>query len=289
MNKAIISLFVLSSLALTACNGNGKGNSNGEQEALGGETLATVNGEPVSDRLLEAFIRQYPNVDKESLTDDQRSQLSDHIINVTILAQKARERGLHEEPETRAILALERMQTLADRMVERIELDNPITEEEIQAVYDERFGGAKEYKARHILVEEEDKARELLAQLEQGADFGELAREHSTDGSAEQGGDLGWFSPQQMVPPFAEAVRALGPGERSENPVQTDFGWHLIQVEDSRESQGPALEEVRDQIEQRLRQQRVQEHVSELREKADVQREQPEAPEAPSEDADSQS
>lgn len=271
MRYTILALCTASVIGLAGCEA---GNQNDDEGTIktdfGGDRLATVNGQPVSDDLLNAFLSQYPNVDPESIEGEQRQQLTEHVINLTIMAQEAQRRGLHESPDTQASLALNRMQTLSDSLIRQVEDEEPIDDEAIQAAYDERYGDTREYKARHILVEEETEAESLIEQLNDGADFADLASEHSTGPSGENGGDLGWFSPDQMVPPFAEAIQTIEPGNYSEAPVETDFGWHVILVEDSRDSEGPALEEVREDIVNNLRQERVQSFVSELREEAEV-------------------
>jgi peptidyl-prolyl cis-trans isomerase C len=272
MHKIILSLLAVSLLGLSACADNDSGTSGDDFRDLGGDTLATVDGEAVSERLVNAFIQQYPGMDADNIPAEQREQLAEHMINLVILTREAERRGLHREDDIRAALALERMQTLSDRMVRKLEEDEPISDEEVQARFDERFGSVSEYKAAHILVEDEELARELLARIEAGEDFGALAEEYSQDGSAVDGGDLGWFNPDQMVPPFAEAVRNLGPGNISEEPVQTNFGWHLISVEDRREGDGPTLDEVREDIVNRIRQEKVQDFVSDLREQATVEK-----------------
>lgn len=272
MRKIILSLMIAATLALTACGEDKDAAGNGvSSRDLGGEAVATVNGEPVSDRLVHAFVSQYPGMDPDNIPAEQKEQLVDHMVNVVVLSREAERRGLDEEPETQAALALQRMQTLSDRLVRKIEEEEPISDEEIQAHFDERFGSVNEYKAAHILVDDEELARELLARIQEGEDFAALAEEHSEDGSASDGGDLGWFNPDQMVPPFADAVRRIEPGTISEEPVETNFGWHLIKVEDSRESDGPALEEVREDLVNQIRQEKIQEFVSNLREEADVE------------------
>jgi len=273
MHKLILSLLAVSLLGLSACADNGSESSSGDDfRDLGGDALATVDGEAVSDRLLHAFIYQYPGMDADSIPAEQKEQLAEHMVNLVILTREAERRGLHREDDVRAALALERMQTLSDRLVRKLEEDEPISDEEVQARFDERFGSVNEYKAAHILVEDEELARDLLARIEAGEDFGALAEEYSQDGSAADGGNLGWFNPDQMVPPFADAVRDLGPGNISQEPVQTNFGWHLISVEDSRESDGPTLDEVREDIVNRIRQEKVQNFVNELREQAEVEK-----------------
>ena len=146
-------------------------------------------------------------------------------------------------------------------------LKSPATDAEILAEYEAQLEQSSDlqYKARHILVETQGEAQDLIAQLEEGADFQALAKEHSTGPSGPNGGDLGWFAPDQMVKPFADAVVALGNGAFTEAPVQTQFGWHVILREDSRENEPPTLESVRDAIKQRVEQTKFQDYMQEIR------------------------
>ncbi len=141
-----------------------------------------------------------------------------------------------------------------------------VTEEALQAAYDERFANAEprmEYNAAHILVATEEEAADLKTQIDGGADFAELAKEHSTDGAAANGGSLGWFSEGMMVAPFQEAVMAMEPGSVSD-PVQTQFGWHLIELKETREAAAPTLDEVRDQLASEIEQSVVEAHIADL-------------------------
>lgn len=154
-------------------------------------------------------------------------------------------------------------------------LGTAVTEDEIKAAYDEKYAGAEpetEYKAAHILVETEDEAKALIEELDGGAEFAALAREHSTGPSGPNGGDLGWFGAGMMVPEFEQAVAEMEPGSHSAAPVQTQFGWHVIQLNETRNKSIPALEEVRDEIAQELQAGAVEAHIDALVEKAEIDR-----------------
>ncbi|MFV0492111.1 MAG: peptidylprolyl isomerase [Pseudorhodobacter sp.] len=149
---------------------------------------------------------------------------------------------------------------------------NAVTEEALQAAYDEKFANAApktEYNAAHILVATEDEAKALKAEIDGGADFAELAKEHSTDGAAQNGGDLGWFSEGMMVAPFQEAVAKITAGTVSD-PVETQFGWHLIQLKETRNAEAPSLDEVRDELAQEIEAKVVQDHINKVSEAADI-------------------
>jgi peptidyl-prolyl cis-trans isomerase C len=243
------------------------------QVDLGGEPLATVNGQPVSSELLNAMVRQYPGADLESLRPEQREQLVEHLINLAALAQAAEREGLHEDLTVRATVELHRQQALAERLVRTHAERNPIDEEALRAEYEVRHGEPMiEYHARHILVETADEARELIAQLDAGADFQALAREHSTGPSGPDGGDLGWFGPDQMVESFSRAVADMEAGSHSEAPVETRFGWHVIRLEDTRESSPPAFEEVRDELKEILEEMQIRDYLDRIRNEAAVER-----------------
>lgn len=238
-----------------------------------GETVARVNGEAVTETRLLHYALQRTGGDMSALDPEVLQQLLNELINIELLAQSARADKLDEQSPLRERLAFQRDTAMADAAMSQFLEENPVTDEQVRAEYEQRKGelGGTEYKARHILVEEEDTARQLIAQLEEGGDFEALAKEHSIEpGAANSGGDLGWFSPQQMVPPFAAAVRAMSPGERSDEPVQTQFGWHVISVEDSREVEAPGFEEVSEQIRRFLTNQRIQNYISELRANAEI-------------------
>ena len=154
-------------------------------------------------------------------------------------------------------------------------LADAVTEEQVQAAYDEQFAGepgATEYKARHILVETEEEARAIIEELDGGADFATLAQEKSTGPSGPNGGDLGWFGPGMMVKPFEDATVGLEPGSYGKDPVQTQFGWHVILLEDKRDQAAPELEEVRGEIEAELQNAAVKAHIDALIEQADIDR-----------------
>ena len=241
----------------------------------GDAVIATVNGSAITERQLQDYINQRTQGQGANLPDEARQQLVQELINVTLLAQKAREEGLPEKPDVAARLANVQATTLAQAAVEQFGQgqSESISDEEVQAFYDQQFGatgGGREFKARHILVSDEAKAKELISQLDDGGDFATLAEENSEGPSASEGGDLGWFSPDAMVPPFAEAIATMEVGAVSDEPVQTRFGWHVIKLEDVREASPPSLEEVRPQIVNAIARSRVEDHLRKLRTEGEI-------------------
>lgn len=239
--------------------------------AAGGEAVAVVNGRPIPKALLEAYAEQRRGPDGKPLP---QARLLDELIAQEILVQEAQRKGLAQRPDVRMRLELQRRNLLAMMALRERMAAKPVTDEELRRIYEEQIASQKrrEFKARHILVKEERKARELIARLDKGADFAELAREHSEGPSGKQGGELGWFSPGQMVKPFSDAVAALEKGQYTKEPVQTRFGWHVVQLQDVRELPAPSFEQVRDRLREIVERRRVQEFLKELLEEAKIEK-----------------
>ncbi len=178
-----------------------------------------------------------------------------------------------------AAIEVAKLRVLAEVALRNHLNTHPVTDEEVQKAFDARgaSGPTTEYKARHILVETEDKAKELIKQLDGGADFAELAKANSTGPTGPNGGDLGWFEAKQMVEPFAAALIQLEKGKYTSTPVQTRFGWHVILAEDQRSLPAPKLEDLRQELTTELQRQRISEYVTGVREKAKIEIEQPPA------------
>lgn len=266
MRKLLICLLP----ALLVMAGCGNQDKNAAESGTG---VATVNGETITQAKLDSYAERRTGSDPATLDPVVREQLLNELINIELLAQSAEADKLHEKSPLKEQLAFQRETAMADAAMSQYLEKNPVSDEDVRAEYEKRKNelGGSEYKARHILVEDEATAKQLIEQLKDGADFAELAKEHSIEPGADQsGGDLGWFSPAQMVPPFAAALTSMQPGERSKQPVQTQFGWHVIAVEDTREVPAPAFEQVSPQIERFLTNQRIQNYINDLRTKADV-------------------
>lgn len=232
--------------------------------------LATVNGQDITLGHIIVAHSQLPE-QYQALPDDVLlTGILEQLVQQEIVATAARgdlsaAMRLGLENEERAYVAALTLDDIAM---------SEISAEELQAAYDAEFGETEavtEYNASHILVETQEAAQALVEELEGGADFAELAREHSTGPSGPNGGQLGWFTAGMMVPSFEEAVFALEVGEVSP-PVETRFGWHVVILNDSREQAAPALEEVREQLEEGLRQARVDAHIESLTADAEIDR-----------------
>ncbi len=232
-----------------------------------GETVMTVNGVDIDSTVLELYIESRMQRPAAQVGPEERASMLEELQDIYLLTTQPRADELAKDSRTAAQLELQKRGILAQVVATDFIQANQATEEQILAEYAEQIEAApsQQFKARHILVEEESNAASLITQLDEGADFQELARENSTGPSGPNGGDLGWFSPNQMVQPFSEAVAELSDGEYTKAPVQTQFGWHVILREDSRDAEPPTLESVREVIKQRIEQQELQNYLESLR------------------------
>jgi len=234
--------------------------------ALAGD-VATVNGKGISQADLDAVMaeQQAKNVTRE--------QAINALVLEELLLAEAKKLKLEKRDEVKRDLERQRRTFLANLVVQEHLSQKPVDEAEIKSTYDEFVGGDKraEYKARHILLEKEDEAKAVIKELDGGADFAELAKKRSTGPTGKNGGDLGWFEAKTMVKPFADALQGMKKGSYTKSPVQTQFGWHVILMEDSRDKEPPSLEQMRGRITIFLNKQRMQKYMAELREKAKVE------------------
>jgi peptidyl-prolyl cis-trans isomerase C len=237
-------------------------------------TIATVNGKKLSGELYDTFVQAVTGGQmQEPPTDEQKSQLVDQLVNMTLAAQAAEKDGLQKDPKVAARLDLLRTQILAEAASEKYIKAHPVSETEMKAEYDAQIASMpKEYKARHILVDKQETAESIIRELQAGGDFSKLAKAESKDSSAQAGGDLGWFSPQTMVKPFADAVAALEKGKYTTTPVQSEFGYHVIILDDVRNPEAPKFEDVKPQVEMFVQRKKLQEYLDGLRKTAQIQK-----------------
>jgi len=240
--------------------------------ALGPGQVATVNGERIPESLFRFYAMNAAKKNADELTAEERAAVIEDLLRFKLLATTAEERGLLAERSMAAELEVQRLQLLARAMALRYLEENPATEAELQKIYEENLPSlaGTQYKARHILVESKEDAAGVIEQLRQGKDFVALAQEHSTGPTGPNGGDLGWFTAESMVQPVAEAVRAMQVGTYSNEPVQTDFGYHVILLEDTRTQEAPALDTVRAELTSAVDRQKLETYVQSLRTAATV-------------------
>lgn len=237
------------------------------------QNVAIVNGKAVPTARVEALAKQV-EASGRPLDDATRAQLKEEVIMREIFMQEAEKRGIAASADYKTQMELARQTLMIRALFMNIEKTNPVTDADIKAEYD-KFSSAnsgKEFRARHILVEKEDDAKAIIASIKGGAKFEDIAKKQSKDpGSGANGGDLDWANAASYVTEFSEAMIKLGKGEMTQEPVKSQFGWHVIRVDDIRQAQLPKLEELKDQIAQQLKQQRLAAFQNGLREKAKVQ------------------
>lgn len=236
------------------------------------KAAAVVNGHEIPQARIDMRV-QAASSQGQADTPELRKALRDDLINLELLSQEAAKKGLDKQPETIQQLELVRQSTLAGAYVQDYAKNHPISEDALKQEYESLKGklGNKEYKAAHILVATEDEAKAIAAQLKKGAKFEKIAKEKSKDpGSGSNGGDLGWNVPSNFVPQFSDAMTHLKKGQVSA-PVQSQFGWHIIKLEDERELNVPPFEQVKSNIMQRMQQQSVQKAIADLRSGAKIE------------------
>ena len=236
------------------------------------QNVAVVNGKPIPSSRVEMLVKQMTGQGQQD-TPQLRAMIKEELINREILLQEADKRGVSNTPEVKNQLDMARQQITIRALVTDFLKKNPVKEADMKAEYDKfkSQAGDKEYHARHILVEKEDDAKAIIAKLKGGAKFEDLAKQSKDPGSAANGGDLDWAPPTAFVKPFSDAMIALQKGQVTETPVKTQFGYHVIKLEDSRAAKVPTFEEVKPQIAESLQQQKLQAYQQELKKKAKIQ------------------
>jgi peptidyl-prolyl cis-trans isomerase C len=234
------------------------------------QNVAVVNGKAVPKSRVDVLLNQAAR-GGQPRTPELEQRAREEVVLREIFAQEAEKKGIPQSADYRTQLELVRQTVLIRELFEDFKKKNPVTEAEARAEY-EKFkaqSAGTEYRARHILVENEDDAKKLIAQIKGGAKFEDLAKKNSKDtGSGENGGDLDFAKPDAYVPEFSKAMTSLKKGEMTEAPVKTQFGYHIIRLDDVREAKFPEFDAVKPQIEQRLAQLKLQKYQEDLRKAA---------------------
>jgi len=240
--------------------------------ALAADPIAKVNGKPIPMSRAEVLLN-HQLAQGKSKTPELEKAVKEELVRREVLAQAASAKGLDKKPDVQAQMDLARQGVLIGAYLNDYAKSLKISDEDVKKEYDaiKNALGDKEYKARHILVDKEEEAKEIIAKLKAGQKFEELAKASKDPGSKDKGGELGWANKASYVAPFANALVKLEKGKFTEAPVQSNFGWHVIQLDDVRELKAPPIEEVKPQIVQRLRTQAVEKHILDLRAKAKVE------------------
>ncbi len=231
------------------------------------ETVRTVNGVDIDKRTIDLYIETRTQQLPDQVSAEERAALLDELTDIYLITTQDRAAEIANDPRVLAQAELQYRSLLAQAVAADFLATNAATDEEIFEEYAKQLElqPAKQYKARHILVETQSDAIAIIGELDEGANFEELAKSRSTGPTGPNGGDLGWFSPERMVQPFSDAVIALEDGSYSEEPVQTQFGWHVILREESRDNEPPPLDSVRDAVKQRVEQLKLQQYIDGLR------------------------
>jgi peptidyl-prolyl cis-trans isomerase C len=237
------------------------------------QNVAIVNGKAVPQSRVDALSQQITRSGRP-VTPEMQGQIKDEVIAREVFIQEAQKQGLDTTDDFKTQMELARQTLLIRELFGNYQKANPVSDAEVKAEYDKfvAANSGKEYHARHILVEKEDQAKAIIAQLKKGAKFEEIAKKSSKDpGSGAKGGDLDWAGPGNYVAEFSEAMTKLAKGKMTETPVKTQFGYHIIRVDDIRDAQLPKFDDVKPQVAQQLQQQKMSKYQEELRAKAKIE------------------
>jgi peptidyl-prolyl cis-trans isomerase C len=271
MNYARILVLASVLTALAACQPKGAATTAAADTS---PPLATVNGTAITQNFFDFYIKAISGKKPGDLTPEQQSQALDNLIRAQLVAQQADKDGVEKTTDTQDLLELTRLNVLQQTMEERYLKDKKPTEQELRAEYENQVAALPklEYHARHILVATEPFAQGVVQRLEKGDKFEDVAKKESMDSSKDNGGDLGWFTPDRMVKPFADAVVSLKPGDFTHKPVQTQYGWHVIQLVDTRPLSPPPYDQVKQRLEQVVQAKKFKAYTDDLISKAKIDR-----------------
>ncbi len=237
------------------------------------QNVATVNGKPIPAAKVEQIVKQVAAQGKQTDSPQLREAIKKDLIAREVMIQEADKQGFGTRAEVKQALENARQSIVINAMLADYVRKNPVNDAEAKSEYDKYKAqlGDKEYRARHILVTTEDEAKAIITKLKGGAKFDELAKAQSKDGSATNGGDLDWASPANYVPEFSKAMVALQKGAITDTPVKTQYGFHVIKLEDTRAAKVPPFEEVKQQVVESLQQRKLQAFREDLMKKAKIQ------------------
>ena len=237
------------------------------------ESVATVNGKPISKAQFDLYVANIARQAGREIPAEQQSQMLDQFIGMQLAAAEAEKAGIPKQTKVEDQLALARLNVVVDASLQKYLEDHPVSDTELKTEYDTQIAGMpREYHARHILVDDQATAEGIIKELKGGGDFAKLATAKSKDSSKQSGGDLGWFTLDTMVKPFADAVVALQPGQMTDTPVQSQFGWHVIKLEEARNPAPPKFDDVKDRVKMLVQRKHLQTYLDELRKAAKVEK-----------------
>jgi peptidyl-prolyl cis-trans isomerase C len=271
----VVSTVATIAVLLTACNKGQQAAAPAVSETPAVPPVALVNGTPIPRTDYDAFLKNLlqgkPATD---LTAEQKNQVLDELITMQLVSTQAVKDGLEKEPDVAANLDVMRMRILSDAESQKILKGKEPTDAQLHAEYDSAIASMdkSEYHAEHILVPTKEKAEQLIKKIKAGAKFEDVAKAESTDNSKANGGDLGWFTLTRMVKPFGDAVKTLKKGEMTQEPVQTQFGWHIIKLLDTRDVAPPPFDQVKAQVAKAVIQKELVAYVNDLKKNAKIEK-----------------
>lgn len=240
-------------------------------QAAAAKVLVDVNGRKITEEMLERYVK-YRGIPKDAHPEQQRKMMLEELINRELIYLDAVDKGVDKMPEVQADVENQKVNVVAGAMLRETTKDVKFTDQQLKQAYDEyikKMPSAVEYKARHILLNDEKTAKEVIAELDKGANFVELTKKKSAE---PEGGDLGWFQADQMIKPFADVIVKLKNGEYTKTPVKTDYGWHVVLREDSRKADPPTFDSLKEQFRMRLMNKTVEAYIGSLRDKGKITR-----------------
>jgi peptidyl-prolyl cis-trans isomerase C len=272
----LVSTVAAIGVLLTACNKGQQATPAAAVDPPAATSVAVVNGVAIPRADYDAFLKnllQGKPVPPD-LTAEQKNQVLDELITMELVSAQGLKDGVDKDPEVAANLEVLRLRVLSDGESQKFLKGKDPTDAELHAEYDSDLAAMDktEYHARHILVPSKEKAEQLIKKLKGGAKFEDVAKAESTDNSKTSGGDLGWFTATRMVKPFADAVKALKKGETTPEPVQTQYGWHIIKLEETREVTPPPFDQVKAQVSKNLIQKKLVAYVEEMKKTAKIEK-----------------
>ncbi|MDA1107379.1 MAG: peptidylprolyl isomerase [Proteobacteria bacterium] len=271
MKKAVLVVALLSVAFIAACNKKPDEKAAGSKAT---DVIAVVSGTSINNAAYDAYARQRAQSRPTSGSPEERKATLDELINRELIYQEGVKQGLDKKPEVAAEIENQKRNIVASATIRAHTESTKFSDEALRKEYETHIGAmtGKEFHARHILVKGEDEAKAIIARLDKGADFATIAKDKSQDtGSAKNGGDLSWFEPGQMVKPFGDAVKAMEKGTYTKTAVQSQFGWHIIKLEDTRDIKPPEFEKVKDNVRNILQSKAVETYLATLKGKAKIE------------------
>lgn len=266
LHKILLSAALLGVALLAGCEKIGDAKK-------AGAPVATVNGKPITQATYDAYAKQRAMSRHPTGDPAEREATIQELINRELIYLDAIKQGIDKKPDVLAEVENQRRNVMAGYAVRQFVDTHPLTDEEMRKEYETRMGGmtTKEYKVRHILVDDQAKANSLIAKLNKGADFSKLAKENSKDTSAENGGDIGWYELQGLVPGFREGLAGLEKGKYTKEAVQSQFGWHVIVLDDTREVAPPEFDKVKENVRGIMQNRQIEKYLADLKSAAKIE------------------